>query len=160
MKRSLYCGLSAWVSGVDSMSNSTMSFVVTIPGGRWRDIRNLPGSLGCRTLIWPKASTTLSLKRILFAITRSSSRSLGGAAVLAVVLAAVFLAAAFIGQSLSCRLSRGKRSTGSARAQALNLHLRQERHQRVRPHLHDRRHVHLDQRLALVGRQAELVRIG
>ena len=44
-----------------------------------------------------------------------------------------------------------------ARAQPLDLHLRQERHQRVRAHLHDRRHVELDQRLALIRRQLELV---
>ena len=50
--------MSLWVSGSEFSSNSTMSFAVTMPGGRWRAIKNLLGSAGCRTLIWPKASTT------------------------------------------------------------------------------------------------------
>jgi len=48
----------------------------------------------------------------------------------------------------------------SPRAQPLNLHLRQERDQGMRPHLHDRRQIELDQRLALIGGKPELVREG
>src|SRR6266545_7519615 len=43
------------------------------------------------------------------------------------------------------------------RALARNLQLRQERNQRMRTHLHHRRKVELDQRLALLGRQLEFV---
>jgi len=60
-----------------STSLIAMSAGVTIPGGRWRAIRYFCGSSGCRTLICPKASTTFRRKRILLAMTRSASRSLG-----------------------------------------------------------------------------------
>src|SRR6478609_7377790 len=50
--------------------------------------------------------------------------------------------------------------TRRKRAQPLNLHLRQERDEWVRPHLDDGRQVELDQRLALIGREPELVREG
>src|ERR1700689_5015691 len=52
-----------------------MSLGVTRPGARWRAIRNLPGSLSCRTLIWPNASTTSWWERMRLPITSSSSRS-------------------------------------------------------------------------------------
>jgi hypothetical protein len=38
------------------------------------------------------------------------------------------------------------------RPQPLHLQLGQKRHQRVRAHFHDGRHIELDQRFALVGR--------
>src|SRR5208282_5043591 len=52
-----------------------MSLGETRPGARWRDIRNLPGSLSWRTLIWPKASTIFCWERIWLPVTSSSSRS-------------------------------------------------------------------------------------
>src|SRR3954463_13236068 len=148
MKRSLYCGLSEWVRGLLSKSKMTMSFAVTICGGRCRAIRNLfCGSLSCRTLIWPNASTTFCLARILLASTSSSSRALSGRA----------SAAAFIRAVPSFRCCLRKASTRGA--QTLDLHLREKRYQRVGAHLHDGWHIELDQRLALIRRQLELVRI-
>src|SRR5262245_59542184 len=109
------------------------------------------GSLSSRTLIWPKASTTLKWKRILFASTRSSSKSLEGrvAAVAALAIEPSFIAC----------VAGGVMSRASS-PQALDLHLGEERHQRVGAHLHDCRHVELDQRLALLGGELELVGIG
>src|SRR5215213_1113497 len=146
MKRSLYCGLSEWVRGLLSRSKMTMSLAVTIWGGKCRAIRNLFfGSLSYRTLIWPKASTTFCLARILLANTSSSSNSFEGRASTAAFMAIL--------------LSISWRKASARSAQTLDLHLREERHQRVGAHLHDRRHVELDQRLALIRRELELIRV-
>src|SRR5262245_39658249 len=58
------------------------------------------------------------------------------------------------------RFARNDAESSPPGADALDLHVGEERHQRVRAHLHDGRHVELDQRLTLVGRQAELVGVG
>src|SRR5215472_11703608 len=50
-----------------------MSAGATSAGARWREIRNRPGSVGWRTLIWPNASTMPSWARMRLA-SESSSR--------------------------------------------------------------------------------------
>src|SRR5215510_14108224 len=167
MKRSLICAMSVWVSGFESMSKVTMSFAVTMPGGRCRAIRYwFCGLRSSSTMMWPKASTTWKWNRILLASTRSSSWTFDGLeeAVFAETFAAVFTGVftAFLVATSSVLVARvweGKDRSLALRAQALDLQLGEEWHQRMGAHPHDRRQVELDQCLALVGGKLEAVRI-
>src|SRR5947208_6050898 len=71
MTRSRYGGRASPPTALPSRSNSMTSPRSTSAGASERDSRNRVGSLGCRTLTWPYASTTASFARIRLAITTS-----------------------------------------------------------------------------------------
>src|SRR5258705_1858083 len=71
MNRSRYGGRASPPTALPSRSNSRTSPRSTRAGASERDSRKRLGSLGCRTLTWPYASTTPSFARIRLAITTS-----------------------------------------------------------------------------------------